>query len=242
MNIDNAVFADGKHAHELSFQPNNLLNNLAAINKTLTDSYLKLEGLDTAPIPKCIDLELTLKESIRGLTKSLTIADQIKCTHCINFLPSNRLECSECKGLGYREEERQIKIEIPPGTLPGHKFVYKRSGAQYIHTNEQGDLIVKIKLAEHSDLKIQNNNITSKISISLYQAVLGGEVEIDTLSGKIIMTIKPLTQPGSIYKLSGLGIAGGDHLVTVEIEMPQTLTKEQVSLFQKIEKLDLAKI
>ncbi len=80
-------------------------------------------------------------------------------------------------------------------------------------------------------------NVTYNLAVSLYRAVLGGEVEVPTALGKVVMNIQPLTQTGAVYRLKGLGIAGGDQLVIVEVNMPQMLTKEQVQLFQKIEEI-----
>ena len=81
---------------------------------------------------------------------------------------------------------------------------------------------------------MKGKNITCTLPVSLYEAVLGAEIEIPTATGKVVMKLQPLTQPGRVYRLKGLGIADGDQLVTVEVNMPQTLTKEQVQLFQKI--------
>ncbi len=105
-------------------------------------------------------------------------------------------------------------------------------------SGKNSDLVVKINIADHPSLKIEGKNITCTVAVSLYEAVLGTEIEVPTATGKVLMKLHPLTPPGKVYRLRGLGLAGGDQLVSIEVTMPQKLTKEQIQLFYKIKAID----
>ncbi len=204
----------------------------APVNKKLSESRLRLATIQS--LATLVEAEVTLKEAMKGAARTFTIADQIACTNCVNLKPVNRLQCQNCKGLGYQKAERQVEITLQPGLLEGQEIRYSSMGAADIRSGKNGDLIVKIKITEHPYLKIEGKNITCTLPTSLYEAVLGAEIEIPTATGKVVMKIQPLTQSGRVYRLKGLGLAGGDQLVTIDVLMPQVLTKEQVELFQKI--------
>jgi DnaJ-class molecular chaperone len=211
------------------------LTNKVAPNKKLSESRLRLAAI--VALPTSVETEITLKEALNGTTRSFVMKDQIACTSCVNSKPINRLHCPECKGLGYTLSERQIEVPLEAGLSTGQEVRYPTLGALDVRSGKNGDLIVKIKMSEHPYFKIEGKNITSTLNVSLYEATLGGKVEVPTATGKVIMNLAPLTQTGAVYRLKGLGIAGGDQLLTIEINMPKKLSQEQIQLFQKIKQL-----
>jgi DnaJ-class molecular chaperone len=231
----NTVFSEAdyqKVISEAQQQPDTPANKPAPANKKLSESRLRLAAIQA--LPTVVEAEITLKEAVKGTNRSFTVNDQTPCLNCINLKPVNRLQCSECKGLGCQQVERQIDIVLPAGTLPGSETRHSGLGASDIRSGKNGDLLVRVKLIEHPLLKVEGKNINYILSVSLYEAILGGEVQVPTATGKVVMNLQPLTQSGSIYRLKGLGLAGGDQLVSVEVSLPQTLNKEQIILFQKI--------
>jgi len=69
------------------------------------------------------------------------------------------------------------------------------------------------------------------------RSVLGSEIEVPCATGKVVMKIQPLTQSGRVYRLKGLGLAGADQLVTIDVQIPQVLSSEEVSLYRKLKEL-----
>ena len=204
-------------------------------NKKLSESRLRMAAIQTPPT--FVEAEITLKEAVCGTNRNFKINDQLSCTNCVNEKPINRLHCPECKGLGYSLAEREITVDLAAGLLPDQEITLTGSGALDYRSGKNGDLIVKIKLIEHPYLKVEGKNITYSIPVTLYDAVLGAEVEVPTINGKVIMKIQPLTQFDRVYRLKGLGIDNGDQLVTIEVVMPQTLNKKQVQLFRQIKEI-----
>jgi DnaJ-class molecular chaperone len=235
MSIINLVLEKPKYQKDnMDFEPETkaAVAKPAPANKKLSESRLRLAAIQA--LPTVVEAEITLKEAIRGTNRTFVIHDQTVCTACVNLKPISRSQCTECKGLGYQQVERQVEVTLAAGILNGQELRHPGLGGADVRSGKNGDLLVKIKITEHPYLKLEGKNITCTLPVSLYEAVLGAEIEIPTATGKVVMKLQPLTQPGRVYRLKGLGIADGDQLVTVEVNMPQTLTKEQVQLFQKI--------
>jgi DnaJ-class molecular chaperone len=97
--------------------------------------------------------------------------------------------------------------------------------------------VIKIKLRHHAVLGVLGRDITVNVPVTLYEAMLGAEIEVPTATGRVVMQIKPLTQPGRVYRLKGLGLGGADQLITIDVIIPDKITAEEVELFQKLRKM-----
>jgi len=139
--------------------------------------------------------------------------------------------CSECNGQGRRKVTRKIKVKIPAGVDTGSHLRVRGEGET--GTAGHGDLYVIIEVMPHSIFQRHNNDILTETTISLTKAILGGETEVPTLSGKVEMKIPPGTQSGKIFRLRGKGIPDvhgrdiGDELIRVNVEIPTRLNPEQ---------------
>ncbi len=201
----------------------------------------ELKGASGKIQPQSLEMELdvSLKEAVKGCRRQLTIQDPKACEDCINLKPVNRMQCQTCRGVGYFTVERTLDIELPRGLYDELEIRKTGQGKWDMRATTYGDLILKIKLAKHPVLSVLGRDIAVNVPITLYEAMLGAEIEIPTATGRVVMKIQPLTQPGRVYRLKGLGLAGADQLVTIDVLIPQQLTSEEVVLFRKLK--DLAK-
>jgi molecular chaperone DnaJ len=109
--------------------------------------------------------------------------------------------------------------------------------------NSRGDLYVAIELREHAIFTRHDNDIATSINISMAKAVLGGEVEVPALDGKLTMKIPAGTQCGRTFRIKGKGLPDlhsrdiGDELVKVEIDIPARLTSQQRQLMEEFARL-----
>ena len=108
---------------------------------------------------------------------------------------------------------------------------------------QRGDLLVEIRVRAHKTLTREGNLILSETTISMVDAVLGTEVDVDTVDGKIRMKVPAGTQPGTNFKLSGHGAPiqvgsteRGPHIVTINVEIPKNINKKQKELIQEFAK------
>jgi curved DNA-binding protein len=139
---------------------------------------------------------------------------------------------------------KKIRITIPAGIENGQTIKIPGHGSQGINGGPNGDLYITFLIANHEVFKRLGNNLYASIDLNLYTAVLGGEIEINTLSGKVKLKVKPETQNGTKVKLKGKGFPVyknegefGDLLLTYTVKIPTNLTAKQKELFLDLSKL-----
>jgi DnaJ-class molecular chaperone len=194
-----------------------------------TQSGGKIQALPTE-----MEIDVTLKEAAKGTHRQITITDPKACTECADMKPVNRMQCTSCRGVGYFNVDRRIDLDLPKGLYDDMEMRHTGLGKWDIRANANGDLVLKIKLRKHPVLGVLGRDITINVPVTLYEAMLGAEIEVPTATGKVVMKIQPLTQPGRVYRLKGLGLAGADQLITIEVIIPEKITAEEVQLFQKL--------
>ncbi len=139
---------------------------------------------------------------------------------------------------------KNIRITIPAGVENGQKIKLKGYGAPGVNGGPAGDLYITFSIAAHPDFKRSGNDLYTTAAIDLYTAILGGETIVDTLTGKVKLTVTPETQTGTKIRLKGKGMPvykkedeAGDLYVTYEVKLPTNLTAEQKELFTRLSKL-----
>ncbi len=145
----------------------------------------------------------------------------------------------------YRQVEsdrHRKKIRIPPGVKTGSK-VRVPGGAP-----EGNDLYLEVTVAEHPQFTREGNNLHSQVEVDVFTALLGGEVDVPTLGGKVHLKIPAGTQPDQVFRVAGRGMpqskspqAKGDLYVKVKINIPRNLTSEQKSLLEEAARKQKAK-
>lgn len=149
--------------------------------------------------------------------------------------------CPDCRGEGREKVTKKIKVKIPAGVDNDSQLRVRGEGEAGV--NSRGDLYVVIEVREHGVFQRHNNDIVTSVNISLAKAVLGGEVEVPTLGGRLTMKIPAGTQPGKTFRLKEKGIPDlhsrdiGDELVRVEIDIPTRLSPQQRQLIEQFARL-----
>jgi DnaJ-class molecular chaperone len=129
--------------------------------------------------------------------------------------------------------ERYEELDLPAGLYEGLEIFKPEQGRYDVRAGRNGDLIVKIKLLKHPLLSTNGKDITCAVPVTIYEALLGAEIEAPCATGKVKMKIQPLTQPGRVYRLKGLGL-GGDQLVTIEVMLPARLSADEVTAYKRL--------
>jgi curved DNA-binding protein len=138
---------------------------------------------------------------------------------------------------------KNIRITIPAGIENGQTIKIAGHGGPGINGGPNGDLFITFSIANDPQIKRLGNHLYTTVDLDLYTAVLGGEITIDTLSGKVKLKVAPETQNGSKIKLKGKGFPVyknegqfGDLFVTYNIKIPKNLTDKQKELFTELSK------
>jgi len=149
--------------------------------------------------------------------------------------------CPDCHGEGRMKVTKKIKVKIPAGVDTGSQLRVRSEGEAGV--NSRGDLYVVIEVQPHEIFERHNNDIATAVTISLSKAILGGEVEVPSLEGKVMMKIPAGTQCGKTFRLKGKGMPDlhsrdmGDELVKVNIDIPVRLTSQQRQLIEEFARL-----
>jgi len=137
-----------------------------------------------------------------------------------------------------------IRITIPAGVENGQIIKISGHGGPGVNGGPNGDLYITFTVANHPTIKRLGNNLFCNVELDLYTAVLGGEITIDTLDGKVKLKVKPETQQGTKVNLKGKGFPVyknegqfGDLQVTYAIKIPTNLTDKQKILFEELAKI-----
>lgn len=139
---------------------------------------------------------------------------------------------------------KAIRITIPAGIENGQTIKITGHGGVGSNGGPNGDLYITFSVANHPTFKRSENNLYATVEIDLYTAVLGGEITVDTLNGKVKLNVKPETQTGSKIKLTGKGFPVyknegkfGDLVITFSVKIPTNLTDKQKELFAELAKM-----
>src|SRR5712671_5296786 len=143
-------------------------------------------------------------------------------------------------------QARTVDVRIPAGVGEGSRVRIGGEGEHGTGGAQSGDLYLRIRLAPHPKFERKGRDLYTHVSVPLTTAVLGGEAEIQTLAGKPVrLKIPPTTQNGQVFRLKGHGMPAvgkptehGDLYVTVDVEMPRSLTPEQRAHFEALQKLE----
>lgn len=146
--------------------------------------------------------------------------------------------CSVCHGKGTQKKEQDITLKIPAGIDDGATIRLREHG-EAIANGPKGDLYVSVRVKAHKHFTREGDLILSEEHISMVDAALGTEISVETVDGKVRMKVPAGTQSGTDFKLSGHGVphmraaTRGAHIVTIIVDTPTKLSKEQQELLQQ---------
>lgn len=139
---------------------------------------------------------------------------------------------------------KNIRITIPAGVENGQTIKLNGYGNPGLNGGPNGDLYIRFSIPVHPVYKRLGHDLHMAVPLDLYTAMLGGEIIIETLQGKVKLNVAPETQNGTKTRLKGKGVPvykkegeTGDLYVTYEIKLPTNLTEKQKELFRELSKL-----
>ncbi len=148
--------------------------------------------------------------------------------------------CRACGGGGRVERRKTLSVKIPPGVDTGDRIRLNGEGEAGHNGGPPGDLYVQIAVREHKIFTRDGKDLYCEVPISIADAVLGGELEVPTLGGRVKLKIPAETQTGRMFRLRGKGVApvrggaAGDLLCRVVVETPVKLNGEQKAMFEQL--------
>ena len=163
----------------------------------------------------------------------MSFATSAPCTRCGGEGRIIHAPCKSCQGAGSKRRQSRISVNIPAGIADGQTVSLRGQGNAGKNGGPAGDLLVNIRIRPHPDFQREGTTVLYEQPISYYQAVMGAELEIPTIDGKVKYNLPAGTQTGTTFRLRGKGIpelhgrGRGDQYVTVTVQIPKNLNSEQ---------------
>lgn len=165
------------------------------------------------------------------------------CNTCRGTGKRVKEKCTECMGKGYTRVTKTVTVKVPAGINQDQILRMRGEGNAPTSQGVNGDLNIKINVEKDKMLTREGNDILLTVYVPFTTLILGGKITIPTLDGKYDLSIKELTQSGTVMRLKGKGTkilqreARGDMLVTLKSEVPNKLDRKTKEKLQEIEKL-----
>ncbi|KAI0499418.1 hypothetical protein KFK09_020321 [Dendrobium nobile] len=219
-----------------------------------------------------VSLEISFMEAVHGCTKTLTFQTSLPCEACGGvvylLVPSLRLAelakawermqttcskcggsgktvknlCQSCKGNKVFRGTKSVKLDVMPGVDDDDTIRVYGSGGADPEGNKPGDLYVTIKVRHDPVFRREKSDIHVDAVLSITQAILGGTIHVPTLTGDVVLKVRPGTQPGQKVVLKGKGMKTrnssfyGDQYVHFNVTIPVNLTDRQRVLIEEFAK------
>ena len=187
------------------------------------------------------DVSISLSEAVKGASRIINIMHTSQCPLCKGRKFINGTKCSVCNGKGEVSDYKKINVKIPKNIKDGSKLRLHGEGNQGKFGGQNGDLYINVKIKNNSKIKYDGLNILYNVPITPYEAALGGDILVPTFEGRVLLKLPPHTNSGQKFRLAGQGLVQngkiGDLILTVHIEIPCSLSHDEIKLYQKLKKL-----
>lgn len=187
------------------------------------------------------DITISLKDVAQGTTRTINIMHTVQCPLCKGRKFINGAKCTVCSGKGDVSDHKKITVKIPKNVKNGAKLRISGEGNPGKNGGKNGDLFLKIKVETSSKIKYEGLNIYYELPITPFEAVLGGDILVPTFEGNVKLKLPKQTNSGQKFRLAGQGLVDGskigDLIVTVHIEIPCSLSDDEIKLYEKLKKL-----
>lgn len=209
----------------------------------LTEKCKTCNGKGGFDFKKCSTCSGTGK--VRRSQNSLfgSFVSESVCPDCKGQCEVFEKRCSDCKGKGYVVKRKTISITIPEGVDTGSQIRIKGKGQVGSNGGENGDIYVEFVVESDPIFKREGNDIFMTLPINISEAVLGGEKEVPTLDGRIILTIPPYSQTNDKLRIKGRGVPygskRGDLYIVLDVVMPTKIDRNQRRLFEELSDTNL---
>lgn len=191
-----------------------------------------------------IEATISLEEAYRGTTRRVTVRAPKPCDLCDGTGVVRGAMCPRCDGAGEILEPRTIEVRIPAGVRTGSRVRARGQGGPGQHGGAPGDVYIRVSVTPDARFEREGDNLRTTVDVPLYDAILGGETRVPTMTGGVMLTIPPETQSGKVFRLRGKGMPKlgrpdqrGDLLAKVNIRIPSNLTDAERERFTELRNL-----
>ena len=185
-------------------------------------------------------IEVSLDEAFAGTTRTLQFAGQEACATCGGSGGIAGAGCHVCQGSGLMPKTKRIEVKVPAGVDAGSRVRVAGEGHPGTAGGAPGNLYLIVTVRPDERFERKGSNLYADVELPLTDAVLGGEVEVPTMTGKVALTVPPLSPNGKSFRLAGQGmpqLKGGDRgnlYARLQVTLPEKLSDEDKALFEQL--------
>jgi curved DNA-binding protein len=184
-------------------------------------------------------LMVPLEEAIRGGVRSVSIRRNTVCGECLGSGAKGRGVCPVCQGSGQVSVTENHKVKIPSGVRDGQRLRLSGKGEPGAGGGPAGDLYLRVRLASHPDFRVEGGDLYHDLDLAPWEAALGANISVPTLTGPVSIKIPPGTQNGQRLRVKSRGLPGrdsekGDLYVVARVQVPTELKEPAKRLWEQL--------
>jgi DnaJ-class molecular chaperone len=188
------------------------------------------------------DIMVTLEEAMRGSVRSVSVRNNEACPTCAGTGRRGRTNCEVCSGTGHITRQNTYQVKIPAGVSEGQRLRVAGRGQEGIAGGVAGDLYLRVRLAKHPDFQVEEHNLIYEADLAPWEAVLGANISVPTLDGRVNIRIPAGTSSGQKLRVRERGLPQrtgqkGDLIVVTKIEVPRSLTEKERAAWEELAKV-----
>jgi curved DNA-binding protein len=152
---------------------------------------------------------------------------------------SGRHACPTCSGGGQVASTQKYQVKIPAGVRDGQRLRVAGQGEPGEGGGPPGDLFLRVRMASHPDYRVEGGDLYYDLDLAPWEAALGANVSVPTLSGPLKIKIPPGTQNGQRLRIKAHGLPGrndeaGDLYVVARIQMPKEIGEKEKAVWEQL--------
>jgi curved DNA-binding protein len=187
------------------------------------------------------DILVTLEEAMLGSVRSVSVRHGVPCENCGGTGQRARHLCNVCGGTGQVSRTDSYQVKVPPGVTEGQRLRVAGRGEAGVGGGVAGDLFLRVRFARHPDFEVEDHNLVYEAELAPWEAVLGSNVSVPTLDGRVNIKIPPGTQNGQKLRVRGRGLplrtgGSGDLIVVTRVEVPSEVNESERKLWEQLAK------
>jgi DnaJ-class molecular chaperone len=185
-------------------------------------------------------MEVSLEEAYAGTTRVLNVQMSEPCVGCNGTGMAGDAICQVCDGTGAISKPRRLEVKIPAGVKTGSRVRIAGEGQPGAGGAAKGDLYLKITVLPNDRFERKGDDLYEDVSVDLFDALLGGEAEVATMTGRVMLKIPEGTQNGKTIRLAGKGMpklggsGNGDLYARVRVVLPDNLSAREKELVEQL--------
>jgi DnaJ-class molecular chaperone len=188
------------------------------------------------------NVQITLEEAFAGSKRNITIQGSSTCKECSGTGIDGTVLCSYCGGSGKSQMPRTLEVTIPKGTESGDRI--------RVRPDDRTELTIEVDVRRHRVFTRKDDDLVTDVSVSYLDALLGGEVEVPTMTGKVALKVPAGTTQGRSFRMKGKGMprhgrgatGHGDLVARMVISVPGELSDEEKVLLEQLRTLQMGEL